>query len=946
MTPIAPTHEWEELVSAAVARAVEPVDLVDGGERDRSGLTGFLPVVEPFARVAGDQLEAAVDDLRSGLDLASVRSGFERWLAHRLVRLAARTLVLELNVARVTNALPGESPTARFDSFVVRTASRRGLTQLLADYPVLARLLGQACGYGIEAWAELCTRLHQDRADIVAQLLGGEDPGVAQTVEFGLGDGHQHGRAVAVVCFASGARVVYKPRPVAVHKHFNEMVAWFNGVVRGPDLRTVALLDRQGYGWAEFIPYGQCTSEGEVRRFYRRHGRLLALLRVLAGTDFHAENLIAHGEHPVLVDLETLFHPDLDGGAADLDPAQRAWESSVHRVGLLPVRLLGDEAVLDFSGLGGDAGVPSPLTAVDWERAGTDEMRLVRRPTASRGASNRPVLAGVVVEPSAYGDALMAGFRDGYRAIAAARTDLLGRAGMLVRFADDEVRVVVRPTQLYMTMLGESTHPDVLRDSRRRDALLAELGSNPAGDPYRARLIDDEIADLWAGDVPYFWSRPSSVDLWSSAGRRIDGVLGEPMLGRVCAAIDGMGETDFQAQEWVIRAALASRAIGDVHAVEDRGAGRRVATSSSPRSVRDHLLVTAREIADLLASTACRAEGRTNWLGLELAGDRFWHLAPLGAALGNGYCGPALFLAQLGRVTGETRYAEEARRVVAGIPTLLEQLAEHPDLGAVGSGGFAGLGGIAYALAHLSRWLDDSAIAGWVAPAVDLAVAAAVDDVEIGVVGGTAGGLATLVAVHQDTGLASAWAGAQQCADRLLAQPTPAEPGPAAGAAGAGWALLRFATAGGGAGYEQAGLAALRTAWAAVPHGRAWCRGLTGLALATVDSRAGDRDSELADRVASAVRLVDQSGALPNHSLCHGELGRLALLQAAGDEAQPVAELAQTLAQAGPRCGTPNHVPSPGLLTGLAGIGHGALRLAFPNDVPSLLMLHPSGRAA
>jgi lantibiotic modifying enzyme len=44
----------------------------------------------------------------------------------------------------------------------------------------------------------------------------------------------------------------------------------------------------------------------------------------------------------------------------------------------------------------------------------------------------------------------------------------------------------------------------------------------------------------------------------------------------------------------------------------------------------------------------------------------------------------------------------------------------------------------------------------------------------------------------------------------------------------------------------------------------------------------------------------------------------------------------------GPRCGTPDGVLSPGLLTGLSGIGYGLLRLGFPEIVPSILLLEPT----
>ncbi len=40
-------------------------------------------------------------------------------------------------------------------------------------------------------------------------------------------------------------------------------------------------------------------------------------------------------------------------------------------------------------------------------------------------------------------------------------------------------------------------------------------------------------------------------------------------------------------------------------------------------------------------------------------------------------------------------------------------------------------------------------------------------------------------------------------------------------------------------------------------------------------------------------------------------------------------------------CGVAWGVETPGLMTGLAGIGYGLLRLAAPEEVPSLLVLEP-----
>lgn len=64
----------------------------------------------------------------------------------------------------------------------------------------------------------------------------------------------------------------------------------------------------------------------------------MALLYLIGAIDFHHENLIACGEHPVLIDLETLFHPDLEARELTPDrerPVSSLWDS-VLRIGLLP----------------------------------------------------------------------------------------------------------------------------------------------------------------------------------------------------------------------------------------------------------------------------------------------------------------------------------------------------------------------------------------------------------------------------------------------------------------------------------------------------------------------------------------------------------------------------------------------------------------------------------
>ncbi|MEU5410695.1 type 2 lanthipeptide synthetase LanM family protein [Streptomyces clavifer] len=960
--------DWAVFVRDVVAGA--PRDAV-AADREYPGLSGFALIMAPFAERAVDRaVEQAADqawgraaDRPSAPDdvpgagpvacPAAVLDDFRSHLTGRLARLAARTLVLELHEARQGGRLGGDGTRERFRDFLRLTARRSGLASLVTGYPVLARIVARTSMNAADAFAEMFGRLAADRellqasgllGDRGAGVLGDRGPGGLTGVEAGAGDSHRGGRSVMLLRFADGTRLVYKPRPLAAHQHFNTLVEWFNSLPATPDLRTPRVLDRGAYGWVEFVEERPCDSAAETTRFYRRQGALLALLHVLDGTDLHHENLIACGPHPVLVDVETLFHPPLVP-ARSADPAARALHASVHRVGLLPQLLVGDTTALDMSAIGGGGAGSSPIETAGWDAAGTDRMRLVRTAGRFTESANRPRLGGIPADPSSYTDALCDGFRAGYTAVGDARDELLGPKGLLRLFAQDEIRVVPRPTWTYTTLLDESTHPDLMRDATERHRIFALLRTPSLGTTALPGLEDEEITELWNGDVPVFAGRPDSTDLWSGTGRRVPGPEGVTGLARVEAkvrALDTVGRLD---QEHIIRAAMVSTSPEPAHRA---GAGHRPpAVDTAPEP--EHLLSVARSVGDQLVSLAFRHEGRTNWIGLELLGERYWRLTPMAADLAGGYTGPALFLAQLASLTGAARYADAAREALAPVPGLLDALHERvDDLGLLGSGAFAGLGGIAYTLTEVGVLLDDHQVLDWAGPATRLSSAAGSAEDGFGVRGGAAGGLVSLLAVHRATGRPEAWRGAERCAERIAAAPLPEAGGFADGAAGIGWALLRFAAAGGGPRYRAAGLRALRRAVSGAGAGQAWCDGATGVALAVADSPDALADPELSGWLSGRAGALAEAVPPANDSLCHGELGVLELLghgALPGLRAPWVRRTGTLLAaadRAGPQCGTPGNVPHPGLLTGLSGIGHGLLRAGFPDRIGSALLVQPS----
>src|SRR5260370_17510865 len=90
-----------------------------------------------------------------------------------------------------------------------------------------------------------------------------------------------------------------------------------------------------------------CYAAGdeELLTFYRGIGEWLAIMRLLGGSDLHAENMIAHRGSPVLIDCETVFTPKIppspSGYGRAAHRAAQLISGTVLSVGLLPGRGIG-----------------------------------------------------------------------------------------------------------------------------------------------------------------------------------------------------------------------------------------------------------------------------------------------------------------------------------------------------------------------------------------------------------------------------------------------------------------------------------------------------------------------------------------------------------------------------------------------------------------------------
>ena len=683
---------------------------------------------------------------------------------------AARDGAAREDVAR--NDAAHNAGTARYQQFVADMKSG-GFRRLFEDKPVLLRLLATLTRQWIDTSREFVLRLAADLPAIRRELLQSGGDSRVDAIEGDLSDPHNGGRSVHIVRFADGARVVYKPKDLRLDIAWRGLVERLNRADPPVVLKAVRAIARDGYGWTEFIDHAECTDHEGYARFFRRAGAWLALFHAFAATDMHQENMIASGDHPVPIDLETILQPSADEHKIQ-EPEGEAFNAamdiianSVMTVGLLPAygRSV-DNNVFAMGGMTADWGA---RTVIKWNAINTDAMRPARAKEPGEINTNLPHAGGRYGKFADHIDDFVSGFADYAKFLSRQR----GQAEALFDgFAGVPVRKVMRPTRFYYMLLQR------LKDHRAMDdgaawsaqadfvARLAEWEkeSDPLWPLQRAER--DALLSL---NVPHFVSA-SDGNAIGDAGDTSVRTMATSGLARARARVRNFDEKEIAWQIEVIRENTNSILPATAARQQAREETPVDGADAAPR--KEIFIAEADRIAAELSRYAIRRGPGAAWIGLDWLGDsEVFQLVCLGPDLYNGSSGIALFLAAHAAATGSKPSGELA---LAAIALLRKNLTGRnaPRLArALGIGAATGLGSIVYALAVMAKCLNNGDLLADADAAAKLCTDELIAaDKQLDVMGGSAGAILGLLRLYRDSQSAALLDRAIKCGEHLLAQ--------------------------------------------------------------------------------------------------------------------------------------------------------------------------------
>ncbi len=896
----------------------------------------------------------------------------------------SRLLVLELHAARADGRLPSEDAGERWNQFIEISSGADFWRGLANHYPNLRARIDRLVQNRCEAALQFAERWAADRAELAP--LCGAAPGELLQLDFGAGDSHRRGQTVALLRCAGG-RLVYKPRPVAVDAALAAFVAELASEhASSLSVRVPRVLSREEYGWSECIDHRYAADAEELQGFYRGIGQWLAILGLLGGTDLHAENLIAHGPHPVVIDCETLFTPKAppkpSGFGQASDRAAELVAGTVLSIGMLPGRGAGlGWRGVDTSAVGSLPGQQPMVALPDLLKGGTDQAYIGTSLVAAPVVQNHPSASPVL---SSYWPAVLAAF-DETTATLRRLDDEGSLRARLERFADCRVRVVPRATEVYAELSRMLWHPVSLHKEQpareRARELMSRMARNVATAPGDPAVIEAEIEDLLDGDIPFFCTQ-------AGLGR-LDGPRGTRWLPRanlVDAALDHWRQADPQLERQVIQAALVSAYINEGWMPDE--ASLWPAQVQAGRTDARRREQAARIMRATVASAIRGDDGSAAWIAPVFTPGNGWAIKPIGPDVYGGLAGVALLTAAYLRESraGRADPVDGLEGLLAAVVSSLDlaeakwesQRRDSLKVRPLPVGGYFGLGSLIWARLLLD---DLGASRDGLARACALAEVLAEADAaseQTDLVGGTAGAIVPLLALARRSGEARYLEMACALGDRLCrsalcedgaahwanAEWPSGIGGFAHGVTGIGWALAKLGCTSARRDYQETARAAFAfedvlydedlQGWRdlrmlpGAPTAAAWCHGAVGIALARLDLDPHLQQPGTRLLLRRAAAATWRQGLGWNHAACHGDASACELLDLAIRAGEAPEGLSRehlldgwltSLEQHGPICGMVRDTFSPGLMSGFGGIAYQLLRADPHSELPSILLL-------
>lgn len=716
----------------------------------------------PIYKVYEDIVYDNIGSLLSVIDKSLIIEDKDYFIENTILQLNSildlqyiRTIVLELNCAREDNILKGENTYERYDYFINNLLSNKNYKEeFFNEYSSLLVITEEIIQNFCEYVKEILINTELEIEKLNKLFFENSELKKIKRIKLSEGDTHCNGKSVAIIYFST-TKIVYKPRNMKIDLQFQKFIEWINSkkLINGIRLKTLKIHTLNNCGWMEYVEQESCSKEEEVKNFYIKSGVLLGILYCFNSVDFHFENIIACGEDPVLVDLETLFHPVIkskfsmnENSAFHI--ARDFIEKSVSQIGLLPTKMKITKnnrvETIDVGALSESKEQNNILKSLVLENLNTDRLCLVYKKLPVNSKKNGPKIMGKILNPKNYIDYLIAGFTAFYKFAQINNKEVLKYT--LENFSDCQIRIILKSTVTYTNLLSIASHPDFMREPVHRVILLSKIGAN---EYYNLPIKKFELSELCKGQVPYFYTNFESKDIKAYPNVCFKNNIKESIQNVITQKIKNLSEFDMINQINFIKASFFKRDGNyDITGIDFKSA------SENPINPNKWIELSE-EIAEHILSRSFQGIDDNNnrdraYIGAQtlMTDTDDWNIDIDGLDLYDGNSGVALFFINLWKLTGNERYYNYAIETIQPIVTIVAKRKSENYKSTIGA--YKGVGGLIYVMNKIAILKKDSTLIDTIIGLYEIIEDNISLDVNYDLIGGGIGCLAALLAIYNN----------------------------------------------------------------------------------------------------------------------------------------------------------------------------------------------------
>ena len=723
---------------------------------------------------------------RCGILMPNFTQNFVQAFLGNLKRITLRTLIYEMQLCEECGELQGENEEEKYCYFVDYFLSDSlYLKKIYKEYPIMYQDMLSFLVLSAQNICEVIERFESDREEINFHFFQNNPCYKIKRIDHSTSDLHNQGKTVLILELDNEEKLVYKPRSLAIDQVYREFLQW---ICKSLNITYWwnFIWDRGEYGWCSWVSELPCISYDELERYYERNGILLGISYLLGSEDMHYENLVAHGEYPVLIDLELAVGSRRTKDLEDeSEEEKRVFIESVLQTGLLPMYVWDKEGEgVNIGAINGGGGQSVSIDFPVVVNPGTVRMHVeYQRPYLKEG-KNRAALNGKFIQPSRFQKEIILGFEKVYQFLMQNKELILEK---LKSFEKVNVRYLVRQTQEYFLMLILMYHPDYLMNKKGQNILLEELICQQK--QYKIKEMQwvqtQEKEELKRGDIPYFWYKANRTNLHSATGNTYKNYFIRTCIQCIKERLFRMSQRNMEYQKKLIQIVISTdntkqkMQLYEENKLQeyDKQPKRKEVLKDEgiKRERRQAEICIAERIGEILLEEAHWSDDKKSvgWINIMMAEHQRQGciIRPMELYLYDGIAGVAVFMQKLAKETKKKCYQEMT-------DILIKKLFSHTDAKAkriqekVPTGAFYGEASIGFAYILLYLADKDYIFLKYTKLQCEIMSKSFTEDKDYDVVGGNAGAILVLLCAYKLTGDKQYVEWAREAGDILLSSAT------------------------------------------------------------------------------------------------------------------------------------------------------------------------------